>query len=111
MKVKIPKVISIGSHSYQVFFDEAQEDSDYKGTASYRKHKIFLNPNLHPNQTRVTFLHEIFHIVGGVNDTHPPEQDVVRLAESFSDFLFRCLELDLDFSEIPKIDRGNGDVI
>jgi len=57
LKVKVPKVIQIGSHSYNVFFDEVQADQGNGGSISYKRHRIYLAPGLHPDELRISFLH------------------------------------------------------
>jgi len=105
IKIVIPPIIKIGSHEYDIIFDEAQDDKSWRGTFSDRQHKIILNPKLHPQQLRITFLHEIIHLTCDLNSLEPPEQDVDRLAESLGDLLFRWLGVDLDLSEVPTLER------
>jgi len=105
MKIIVPKVIKIGSHEYEVMFDALQEDREFRGTLLVRTHKILLNPSLHPQQLRVTFIHELFHLACEFNDLTPPESDVVGVSEALSDILFRSFDIDLDFSEVPTLER------
>jgi len=44
-------------------------------------------------------------LIAELNDLEPPESEVVRLSESLGDILFRCLELDFDFTDIPMLKR------
>lgn len=105
IKIKIPSKITIGSHEVELIFDGFQEDKGFRGTYSNRNHTILLSPTIHPQHLRITFLHELIHLICDVDDMNPPEQDVSRLSESLGDFLFRCLDLEFDFSEIPVLER------
>lgn len=99
--IKIPKTISIGSHDYNVIFDEREEDSEFRGSALHRHHEILLNPFTHPQQRRVTFLHEVLHVIDETFEVRPPDPDVSRLAEGMGQLLFSNLGIDFDFSDIP----------
>lgn len=101
--MKVPNIIKLGSHEVEVIFDDTQEDKGWRGTYSNRLHKILLNPTLHPQHLRITFLHEIVHYICDVEDMSPSEQDVSRMAESLGDLLFRCFGLDFDFSGIKTL--------
>jgi len=107
--VKIPGIIQIGSHHYRVYFDEREEDGDFRGSALHRYHEILLNPNLHREQLRVTFLHEVLHIISQVFEVRPPEDDIVRLAEGLASLLFNNLSLDFEFEDVPtRVVEGRG---
>lgn len=104
--VKIPKEVRIGSYTYKIWFDEREDDSDFKGSSLHRRHEILLNPEIHPQHRRVTFIHEILHIINECYGISPPEGDITRLGEGIGQFLFSNLDIDFDFSDIPhrKID-------
>jgi len=108
--IKVPSTIEMGSHSYQVIFDSAQDDREFRGTFSDRKHKIFLSTCLHSQQLRVTFVHELIHLICELNDVRPPEQDINRFAEGVSELLFRNFDIDFDFSTVPILERIEKDV-
>ena len=103
--MKVPKVIKLGSHEYEIFFDDFQEDKDWSGTFSSKKHIIFLNPHGHPQELRVTLIHELLHLIFRFNDITPSEQDVIGMSEALADILFRSFKIDLDFSSIPTLER------
>lgn len=103
--MKVPSRITIASHEYEVLFDDFQEDKEFRGTFSTRRHTILLNPHLHPQHVRVTFLHELVHLICEVKDIGMREEEVHGMAEGLGDILFRCLGLDFDFSDIEVTDR------
>lgn len=103
--MKVPNIIELGCHEVEVLFDDAQEDKGWRGTYSNRTHKILLNPGIHPQHLRVTFLHELVHFICDVGDMSPSEQDISRLAEGLGDILFRCFGLEFDFSGIEVLVR------
>lgn len=107
MIVKVPPTIEMMSHSYDIIFDEAQDDREFRGTFSDRGHKILLSTQLHSQQLRVTFLHELFHLLCELNCISPPEHDVARFSEGIAELLYRNLGIDLDFSEVPVLERSN----
>ena len=101
MVTKIPYNIQIASHTYKVWFDEREKDGDFRGSALHRYHEILLNPDLHKQQIRVTFLHEVIHVICQTFDLSPSESETHRLAEGIADFLFSNLNINFDFSDIP----------
>ena len=103
--MKVPNIIELGSHKIEVILDGFQEDKVFRGTFSPRGQRMLLNPKLPHQQLRVTFLHELVHLICDVDDIELSEQDTNRLAESLGDILFRCFGLDLDFSEIKLLER------
>ena len=104
-KIKVPLSVSIGSHSYKVTLDESEDDGSHNGTCLHNKSEIRLNSLMHKDQLRVTYLHECIHLICRVYDINPPETEVTRLAEGIGELLYRNLELDLDFGNIPKVKR------
>ena len=101
MEIKVPRVIKVGSHSYKVYFDGREDDGDFRGSALHNHHEILLNPTLHREQLRVTFIHEVLHIIGQVFDERMPEESTIRTAEGLGILLFSNLGIDFDFSSIP----------
>ena len=101
MIVKVPKEIKIGSHTYKVWFDEREDDGDFRATTLHGKCEVLLNPRLHPQQLRVTYLHEVLHVLGEAYSQKLPEEAVGVLAEALGTLLFSVLDLDFDFSDIP----------
>jgi len=105
MILRIPRFFKIGSHTYETVFDTVQGDREFRGTFADKKHQIFLNPDQHPQQTRVTFWHELIHLICCYGDIGMPDQDVNRIAEGTVEFLVRNLDIDFDFSEVPVVER------
>ena len=99
--VKVPKEIKIGAHTYKVWFDEREDDGNFKGSTLYRKREIILSTELHPQDLRVTFLHEAIHMLTKAYSQVLSEDDVSVLGEALGAFLFGVLDLDFDFSDIP----------
>ncbi len=99
--IKIPKEIRIGSHTYKVWFDEREDDSGFIGSSLHRRHEILLNPDIHIQQKRVTFLHEALHVINECYGIRPPDEDIERLAEGIGQLLFSNLDIDFDFGNIP----------
>ena len=102
MEIKIPKIIKIGSHSYKVYFDEREDDGDFRGSALHSHHEILLNPSLHKEQLRITFIHEVLHIIGQVFDMRDQSDEcILKTAEGLGILLFSDLGISFDFSNIP----------
>ncbi len=101
MIIKIPPHIQIASHTYTLWFDPREDDSDFSGSALYRHHEVLLNPELHHQTLRVTFLHELLHIINLVFDIKAPEETVRGFGEGLANILFNNLDIDFDFSDVP----------
>ena len=104
-KIRVPREVTIGSHTYQVMFDGIQDDTGYDGITLHRKHEVLLNPDQDYQRLRITYIHEILHIVFRILDMDPPESDVVGLGELLGQFLFSNLGIELDFSSLPSAER------
>ena len=99
--IKIPKEIKVGSHTYRLWFDEREDDGNFRGTILHSKREIMLNPKLHQQDLRVTFLHEIVHALNKAYSQNLPEDDVSVLGEALGTLLFSILDIDFDFSDVP----------
>ena len=104
-RIRVPKEIKIGAHSYEVLLDESQPDNGYNGTCVHEREEIWINPLSHKNSRRISLLHEVIHLVGRVFDLEPTESSVSRLAEGLGEFLYENLGIELDWSDIPSIKR------
>lgn len=108
--VKVPAVVELGSHEYEILFDEAHTgDKEFRGVFSSRMHKILLNPSLGHQQLRVTYIHEVVHAICDLGSVGAPEQDVAIIAEGIGELLFRGLGMDFDFSSVRTLERKEKD--
>ena len=99
-RIEVQPKLKIASHTYQVLFDEREDDGDFRGSALHRHHEVALNPKLHAQQLRVTYLHEVLHVIDQSYCMHLSEDAVGPLAEGLAEFLFNNLGIELDFSKI-----------
>ena len=100
--IKVPSEIKIGAHTYKIWFDEREEDGDYKGSTLHRKREVLLNPLLHKQDLRITYLHEVMHILSDAYNQKMPEDEVGVMAQALGVFLYNNLGIELDFSNIPQ---------
>ena len=100
--IKVPATINIGSHSYRIWFDEREDDGDFKGSTLYRKREVLLNPSQHPQDLKITYLHEVIHTIAEAYSQRVPEEAVAVLAQGLGTFIYNNLDIDLDFSDIPS---------
>lgn len=99
--IKVPREVKIGAHTYRVWFDEREEDGDYKGSTLFRKREILLNPVIHKQDLRITYLHEVLHAVTDAYNQKVPEEAIGVIAQAMGAWLYGDLGIDVDFSNIP----------
>lgn len=101
MKVKIPKQIKLGVHSYGIRYNSHLRcDEGSVGCSRHRSQVIEIEPDQADSQKYETFIHEVLHIIDRQYSCRLDEDDVDRIAEGFADFLFNNLGIELDWSEI-----------
>jgi len=102
MKIKVPKEITVGSHTYQILLNATDlMDDGLHACANHRRQHIRVHPNRPPSQKASCFLHECLHIINIIylNDSLS-ESQVDPLAEGFAQ-VFKGLDIDFDWSDIP----------
>lgn len=102
-RIKIPKVIKLGIYPYKVTYQSnLKMDDGYAGVVNHRKLLIEIDPVQAKVHKDETLIHEVVHIIGNIHSIHLQEDDVDRIAQGMSEFLFNVLEVELDWSCISE---------
>ena len=104
LKVRVPKQIKIGVHSYKVIFSHYLKGvGEGDGAAQHEWQKILIAPELPPSQRAVTLLHEVLHIISKNYKCGLPEDTLDRLDEGLGEFLLNNLHIEFDRSDIISL--------
>ena len=100
-KVKIPKVIKMGTLDYKILFDPyIWKEEGKRAQVNYLKLLIKVDNQI-PNGLRgISLLHEIVHVIDEIYSLDLDDNDTDRLAHGLADFLFNNLKIELDWSSI-----------
>ncbi len=105
-KVKIPKEIKIGTHTYKVIFDRSiRTDDDRIGETNHRTQVIKIWTEAPLSMQNETLLHELIHIAEYYFRVRIEDADIDRIAECICDFLFNNLGLGFDWSDIEEVNE------
>jgi len=101
VKVKVPKRIKIGTHTFTVKFDPHlhSDDKDY-GLINYRTQEIKIWTEAPSSIQNEALLHEIIHLSQHVYRVELSDADIDRVAETIAEFLFNNLHLEFNWSDI-----------
>ena len=101
MKVKVPKQIKIGAHTYSVCYKQfLGKDMGFRGTIEHRLQEIWIDPDNPESQKAETLIHEVLHLIGSVFSTGLDDSNVDRIAEGFLELLANNLGIEFDWSDI-----------
>jgi|SRR6185369_13113448 len=103
--MKIPKTLRIGAMTWEVIHSEdVTEEGSCHGSVHYQDQKIFIKPNMKPENEARTFLHEILHAISwtsGLDDVleqAPPKELDELMCGHFDVALLQVIQdNDLDF--------------
>ena len=103
MKVKVPKKIKIATHLYDVKYDlHLRHDEACYGQVNHRNQIISIETSVPPSIRNQTLLHEVIHIVDKTYVCRMDEDDLERLSNGLSEFLFDNLGIEFDWSLIRE---------
>lgn len=101
MKVKVPKQIKIGSHTYAVMYRyHLGKDEGFRGTIEHRPQEIHIDPINPLSQRNVTLLHECIHLITTVWSVGLDDDAIDRIAEGLGELLYNNFGIELDWSDI-----------
>ena len=101
MKVKIPKQIKIGVHTYTISFNPyLLGDSRRHGEANHRKETIDIQSDNPDNLKLETLIHEIIHIAEFYYRVDISDPDIDRIAEVITEFIVDNLGIEFDWGDI-----------
>lgn len=101
MKVKIPRDYECIVHRYKIGFkSNVLTDEQMQGYAHHRLQQIMIDSSLAPSIRDVCFNHEVLEVIKrhyGIDISH---DDLDRIAQGFSEFLFRTLGIEYVWDDI-----------
>lgn len=102
-KVKVPRVIRIGSLSLKVILDANLECEHNWGHHQARNQKILVTPAVSNEQKAITLCHEMLHVGQQVWAVRMTDNDVERLSYCLAELLSE-LGIELDWRDIPVVE-------
>ncbi len=101
MKIKVPRAIKIGEHTYQIKQPpDFIRDTGNRACVTWHRKLIEIEASMEADTAMVSFLHEVVHIIDRhILYDHLNEDDTACLAEGVYQ-LFVSLGIELDWSEI-----------
>jgi len=103
MKIKIPREIKIGTHTYSVSYDRAiRTDDEHIGQTNHRTQQIKIWTDAPLSMRNESFIHEVIHIAEYYFRVRIEDADIDRIAECMCDLLLNNLGTEFDWSEIKK---------
>jgi len=104
MRVKVPKTIKIGTHTYTIKFNHHLRSDDNKyAEVNHRTQAIDIWADAAVSLKNESLLHELIHIGEFIYRVEINDADVDRLAETVAEFLFNNLDIELDWSDVENI--------
>ncbi len=101
-KVQIPNQITIGCHTYSIYFSNVVDADGHDGTTQHRLQQIWLAPTLSESRRYIALLHEVLHIICNTYCVRLSEDNIDALSEGFGQFLLGNLEVKFDWSRIKE---------
>ena len=101
MRVKVPRQIPLGAHTYKVVFRPNFLAIDkLTGQVNHHSQVIEIEPILAETEKAQVLMHEQLHIIDNQYSLSLSEADIDRIAEGITEFLLRGLGLEFDWSDI-----------
>lgn len=105
MKIKVPRYIRIGVHSYRISFSRYLKDyGEGDGATQHIRQELIVSPELPASQKAVTLMHEALHLINKNYRCQLEEPNIDRLAEGLAEFLLNNLDIEFVWSEIVEQD-------
>lgn len=104
MKIKIPKTVKIGTHTYSIELDPHlhSDEKDY-GQINYRAQTIRVWLDAPLSIKNEALLHEVIHLAQSIYRVDISDADIDRVAETIGGFLFNNLGIEFDWSGIDVV--------
>ena len=101
MKIKVPKKIQIGAHTYKIKIDKnLKGDGNRYGEVNYRTQEITLWGGCNPSLMMETLLHEVIHIGEFAFRIAISDEDIDRVAETITMLLRNNLDIEFVWDNI-----------
>lgn len=108
MRVKVPAVVKLGAHEYQVRFVSGMvEKHGNAGMSKGRRGCIEIDPAQTDTQRLQTLFHELGHqghYVFGAGCPPPKEAQLDSWAEAAAQVLTGAMGLEFDWAEVPEVE-------
>ena len=106
MKIKVPREVKIGTHTFRVRFDpHLKGDEGNYGDINYRTEEIRIWADAPLSLRNEALLHEIIHLAQHIYRVEISDPDIDRVAETIGQFLFNNLQIRFDWSDISEVDK------
>ena len=101
MKVKVPREIKSGPYPYSITLSpDLKLNEGCWGTTHYVRRVVRIDSGLPLIERNQTLLHEVLHVISSTYQCALDEDNVERIANGLSEFLFNNLGIELDWSGI-----------
>ena len=101
LKIRVPKEIKIGTHTYRIILDRSIRTDDSRiGETNHRTQEVKIWTEAPLTMKNEALLHEIIHIAEFYFRVSVEDADIDRIAECMCDFLFNNLNLEFDWQDI-----------
>jgi len=105
MKIKIPREIKVGAHSYRIILTpQLKIDQDKRGIVDHRRQTIELEGSMPNTMLVAVLLHEVVHIIDEVYSCHTDEDTTDRIAQGLTD-MFYNMGIEFDWSDISEVNE------
>lgn len=103
MKVKLPRKIKIGTHTYKIIFSPHlnSDDRDF-GQINYRTQEIKIWTEAPGSLKNIALLHEIMHLSQHIYRVEVSDADIDRMAETIAELLFNNLHIEFVWDDIRE---------
>ena len=104
MKIKVPRQVQIGSHTYSIVKSQKElGDGNFYGEVNHRLQLIRINSERPPSQCAEALLHELLHIVDTILLRDKLDENRISLlSEGLSQAIYKGLNIELDWGDIPE---------
>ncbi len=101
MKIKLPKQIRIGAHTYTIRLNpDIHTDDRELGCVRHYHQLIEISPFTADSEKDECLLHEINHIIDRNYNQHLTEDNIDCMAQGMTELLRNNLEIEFDWSDI-----------
>ena len=101
MKIKVPKRIKIGAHTYSIgLTPHLHCDEARYGSCNHRTQEIKIWSEAPPSLRDECLIHETIHISELCHRIEVSDSDIDRISHAVLEFLSRNLDIQFDWSDI-----------
>ena len=102
MKIKVPKIIEVIIHPYEIVFRRyLKDDEAFRGVCNVRTQRIEIEPALPPSQRTYILFHEVGEAIKDAYACGVTHDDLDLMATGYAEF-FTKLGIEFDWSDITE---------